>query len=53
MDSEPTLTCAGDGANEGLSAMLMLDWTSGPPNLPLTGLIFAGDAPPLPATTAE
>jgi len=52
LDNEPTLTCAGDGANDGLSAMLMLDWTNGPPSLPLTGLIFADAAPPLPEVPA-
>ena len=53
MDSVSTITCAGDGANEGLSAILMLDWTNGPPNIPLTGLVFTGEAPPLPDLSAE
>ena len=53
MDNGPTITCAGDGANEGLSAILMLDWTNGPPTIPLTGLVFTGEAPPLPDLSAE
>jgi hypothetical protein len=53
LDNEPTLTCIGDGANEGLSAMLTLDWSDGPPNLPLRGFIFAGEAPPLPGLATK
>lgn len=53
LDSEQTLTCAGDGANEGLSAMLILDWSKGLPSVPLSGLIFTGEAPPLPELSVE
>jgi hypothetical protein len=52
--NDETLTCTGDDAYEGLTAILFLDWTDSPPNdVPLAGLIFSGEPPPLPELPAS
>ena len=51
--NEETVTCAGDGAYDGLTAIVFLDWSNSPPSsVPLAGLIFPGEAPPLPELVA-
>jgi hypothetical protein len=45
-----TATCVGDGEYDGLSAILVLDGPAGPKTV--VGLIFPGDAPPLPEPPA-
>ncbi len=53
-DNDETLTCVGDGAYDGLTAILFLDWTNTPRSpVPLAGLIFSGEAPPLPESPAS
>ena len=53
-DNEQTVTCAGDGAYDGLTAILFLDWSNSPPSsVPLDGLIFSGEPPPLPERPAS
>jgi len=52
--TEQTVTCVGDGAYDGLTAILFLDWSDSPPSsVPLAGLIFPGEAPPLPELLAS
>ena len=41
------LTCVGRGDNEGLTAILELDWTDWDP-VTVNGVILTGDVPPLP-----
>jgi hypothetical protein len=45
------LTCSGSGANEGLGAILVADWSGNPKTF--EGLIFPGGIPPAPDPTAE
>ena len=45
-----TAMCVGDGENDGLSAILVLDFATSPATF--VGLIFPGDAPPLPEPPA-
>ncbi len=51
-----SLTCIGGGEYDGLTALLILDWSVFDPGagvpVPLTGLIFPGDPPPLPEPPA-
>lgn len=49
--NEQTVTCIGNREYDGLTAILALDWSSRP--VPVSGLIFAGEAPPLPEPGAE
>ena len=50
---DETVTCVGDGAYDGLTAILSLDWSKlTTSSVPLAGLIFPGEAPPLPELTA-
>jgi hypothetical protein len=55
---EPTLgidrdkvILSGDGAYEGLSAYLLIDWSSTPADF--IGAIFPGEMPPFPASDDE
>ena len=41
-----TVTCAGSGSYEGLTAILAIDTTTTP--FPVIGIIMAGEAPPIP-----
>lgn len=51
--NEETVTCIGDSAYDGLTAIVSLDWSNSPPSsVPLAGLIFPGEAPPLPELVA-
>ena len=51
--TDQTVTCDGDDAYDGLTAILSLDWSNSPPSsVPLAGLIFPGEAPPLPELIA-
>jgi hypothetical protein len=51
--TDQTVTCVGDDAYDGLTAILSLDWSNSPPSdVPLAGLIFPGEAPPLPELPA-
>jgi len=53
-DNDEILTCAGHGDYEGLTAILALDWSASPPSdVPLAGLIFPGEVPPLPDSSAS
>jgi hypothetical protein len=45
-----TAMCVGDGENDGLSAILVVDFATRPATF--VGLVFPGDAPPLPEPTA-
>lgn len=45
------LTCTGSGSNDGLSAILVADWSSEPKTF--KGLIFPGVVPAMPDLTAE
>jgi hypothetical protein len=45
--SDPTFTCVGDGAYEGLTAVLVIEAHVGDQ---FVGLIFSGDLPPAPGT---
>jgi hypothetical protein len=41
------LTCVGNGAHDGLMAILVADWAAAP-NTTIEGLIIPGEVPPLP-----
>jgi hypothetical protein len=45
-DNDETVTCVGNGGYEGLTAILVNDWTKDP--VTITGLIFPGEVPPVP-----
>jgi hypothetical protein len=45
-DNDETVACIGSGGYEGLTAILVNDWTKDP--VTITGLIFPGEAPPVP-----
>ncbi len=45
-DNDETVTCLGNGGYEGLTAILVNDWTKDP--VTVTGLIFPGEVPPVP-----
>jgi hypothetical protein len=45
-DNDETVTCLGSGGYEGLTAIIANDWTTDP--VSLKGLIFPGEAPPIP-----
>lgn len=47
-----TVTCDGEGGNEGMSAILVIDGPASGP-LSISGLIFPGDLPPLPEPPAS
>jgi hypothetical protein len=49
-EAAETLMCVGDGEYDGLSAILVLDFATSPATF--VGLIFPGDAPPLPVPPA-
>ena len=41
-----TITCVGDGAHQGLSAVVQVD--RGTAGMPFEGIIFGGEVPPMP-----
>ena len=45
-DNDQMVTCVGNGGYEGLTAILIIDWTAEP--VSINGLIFAGEVPPNP-----
>ena len=45
-DNDDLVTCVGNGGYEGLTAILVHDWTKTP--VSINGLIFAGEVPPSP-----
>jgi hypothetical protein len=45
-DNDDMVTCVGNGGYEGLTAILVNDWTKTP--VSIDGLIFAGEVPPSP-----
>ena len=45
-DNDDLVTCVGNGGYEGLTAILVNDWTKTP--VSINGLIFAGEVPPIP-----
>ncbi len=45
-DNDEMVTCVGNGGYEGLTAVLVNDWTTSP--ITITGIIFAGEVPPNP-----
>ena len=45
------LTCVGNGDNDGLTAILIVDWSAGLTKF--EGLIFPGEVTPLPELSAE